>query len=267
MSDASPLQIRVLGCSGGIVAGQHTTSFLIDEDVLVDAGTGVASLTLEEMQRIDHVFLSHAHLDHILCLPLLLDAAGPLRSAPVQVHALPETLAALRQHIFNDHIWPDFSKLPPKRPYMVLCPIETGQSVAVNDKCIEALPAQHNVPTIGFAVCRHAGSARWVFSGDTGPNDAFWARVNDLDVGMLVIETAFSDDEANLANISGHMSPAVLAAELCHISADKAAFPIYISHTKPAESAKIMGQLKLANQNLAQPLDVRWLTTGQLLHL
>ena len=266
MSDASPLQIRVLGCSGGIVAGQHTTSFLIDEDVLVDAGTGVASLTLEEMQRIDHVFLSHAHLDHILCLPLLLDAAGPLRSAPVQVHALPETLAALRQHIFNDHIWPDFSKLPPKRSYMVLCPIETGQTVAVHDKCIEALPAQHNVPTIGFAVCRHTG-ARWVFSGDTGPNDAFWARVNDLDVGMLVIETAFSDDEANLANISGHMSPTVLAAELCHISADKAAFPIYISHTKPAESAKIMGQLKQANQNLAQPLDVRWLTTGQLLHL
>ena len=266
MSDVSPLQIRVLGCSGGIVAGQHTTSFLIDDDVLVDAGTGVASLTLEEMQRIDHVFLSHAHLDHILCLPLLLDAAGPLRHTPVQVYALPETLASLRAHIFNDHIWPDFSKLPPKRPYMVLNAIETGQSLTVNDKRIEALSAQHQVPTIGFAVRRDAGGPCWVFSGDTGPNAAFWARVNELDVGMLIIETAFSDDEANLACLSGHMSPAVLVAELRNIAADKH-FPIYISHTKPAESAKIMGQLKLANQSLAQPLDLRWLTTGQSLDL
>ena len=248
------------------MAGQHTTSFLIDDDVLVDAGTGLTSLTLAEMQRIDHVFLSHAHLDHILCLPLLLDAAGPLRDKPVCVHALPETLAALRQHVFNNHIWPDFSVLPSRtRPYMVLQPMHTGEVVQVQNKRIEAMTAHHSVPTIGFAVCKDE-SPCWVFSGDTGPNANFWSRVNAMNVGLLIIETAFSDDEAKLADISGHMSPAVLAAELRNISADKA-FPIYISHTKPAESVKIMGQLKQANQAFDKPLDVRWLTSGQLLHV
>ena len=261
-----PLQIRVLGCSGGISAGQHTTSFLIDDNVLIDAGTGVVALTLEEMQRIDHVFLSHAHLDHILCLPLLLDSAGPLRDKPVHVHALPETLQALRQHVFNDHIWPDFSVLPsPAHPYLVFHPMQTGDVVQVQNKRIEAMSALHKVPTVGYAVSK-GDSPCWVFSGDTGPNAQFWSRLNDMNVGLLIIETAFSDDEAKLAGLSGHMSPAVLAAELGNISADKA-FPIYISHTKPAESAKIMNQLKQANQSFDKPLDVRWLATGQLLHL
>ncbi|WP_236903955.1 MBL fold metallo-hydrolase [Comamonas serinivorans] len=259
----------MLGCSGGIVAGQHTTSFLVDDDILIDAGTGVASLTLDDMQRIDHVFLSHAHLDHILCLPLLLDAAGALRHAPVQVHALPETLAALHRHVFNNQIWPDFSALPRGRPYMNLVPLKTGEVLDIGNKRVEALPARHSVPAVGYAVSRSMPAQPapcWVFSGDTGPNRAFWERVNALDVGMLVIETAFSDDEAELAAASGHMSPAVLAESLTHIAADKT-FPIYISHTKPAEVSKIMGQLKAANRNLSRPLDVRWLATGQLLHL
>jgi hypothetical protein len=45
------MQIRVLGCSGSIAAGSRTTSFLVDDDVLVDAGTGVGDLTLDEMTR------------------------------------------------------------------------------------------------------------------------------------------------------------------------------------------------------------------------
>jgi cAMP phosphodiesterase len=219
------------------------------------------------MRRIDHVFLSHAHLDHILCLPLLLDAAGPLRAEPVQVHALPETLAALRQHVFNGHIWPDFSALPTSRPYMTLNPLTTGSTARAGGKHVEALPARHSVPTVGYAVSRRPdGAPCWVFSGDTGPNDAFWARINALDVGMLFIETAFSDDAADLASLSGHMSPAVLAAELAHISA-RQSFPICISHIKPCEAEKIVDQIQQANRSLARPLDVRWLTTGQLLHV
>ena len=100
------MQVRILGCSGTIAKGA-TTSFLLGERVLVDAGTGVGQLTLEEMQRIDHVFLTHSHLDHIAALPLMLDAVGEPPPA-AGVHALPQTLAALHAHVFNDVIWPDF---------------------------------------------------------------------------------------------------------------------------------------------------------------
>lgn len=59
------MKVRVLGCSGGINQGVATTSFLVDDDILIDAGTGVGDLSLEEMRRIKPVFISHSHLDHM----------------------------------------------------------------------------------------------------------------------------------------------------------------------------------------------------------
>ena len=96
------MQVRVLGCSGAIAQGCRTTSFLLNQHILIDAGTGVGDLPVEEMLRIDHVLLSHSHLDHIAALPLMLDALGGQRNTPVTVHALPATIAALQQHILKD---------------------------------------------------------------------------------------------------------------------------------------------------------------------
>src|SRR3990167_1433770 len=104
------MKVRVLGCSGAIAKDCRTTSFLIDDSILIDAGTGVGDLTLEQMRRIDHVFLTHSHLDHIAALPLMLDAVSSLRNTPVPVPALPETIVAMQVHVFNNVIWPDFSR-------------------------------------------------------------------------------------------------------------------------------------------------------------
>ena len=97
------MNLRVLGCSGSIAAGSRTTSFLLDGQVLIDAGTGIGDLTLEELAAIDHIVISHAHLDHVLGIPLLADSVMRLRLAqepfrPIRVHALAATLDALRKH-------------------------------------------------------------------------------------------------------------------------------------------------------------------------
>ncbi|MEO0997825.1 MAG: MBL fold metallo-hydrolase, partial [Pseudomonadota bacterium] len=85
------MQIRVLGCSGGISAGARTSSILVDHDVLLDAGSGVGDLSLDELRRIRHVFLTHSHLDHISALPLLIDCMfEALNGQPVSVYARPE---------------------------------------------------------------------------------------------------------------------------------------------------------------------------------
>ena len=44
------MKLRVLGCSGGI-GGRHlrTTSLLVDNDILIDAGTGVGDVSLAEL--------------------------------------------------------------------------------------------------------------------------------------------------------------------------------------------------------------------------
>jgi len=259
------MKVRVLGCSGAIARECRTTSFLVDGDVLVDAGTGVGDLTLEEMLDVDHVFLTHAHLDHVAALPLMLDAIAAQRSKPVEVHALAGTIAALKTHVFNDVIWPDFTRLPTAQtPFIRFHEIEVGQVLDIGGKKIEVLPAVHTVPAVGFAVT--AEQACWVFSGDTGPNRAFWQRVNQLKVSMLVIETAFSSRESQLAKTSLHLSPDVLASELDQIAVDHH-YPIYITHTKPAETELIMSEIrKLEGKRATDPRvrhDIRWLRAGQ----
>jgi ribonuclease BN (tRNA processing enzyme) len=267
------MKVRVLGCSGAIAHGCRTTSFLLDDDVLIDAGTGVGDLLLDEMARINHVLLTHSHLDHVASLPLMLDAVASQRLAcglgPVTVHALPETIAALRAHVFNDVIWPNFAAIPSAEQPLMRCEsIAVGQVLQVGGKAIEVLPAVHTVPAVGYAAASPSG--HWVFSGDTSSNPAFWARVNQLPVALLVIETAFSDREKALAQRSLHLAPSSLATELDQIARDRH-YPIYITHTKPAETGLIMQEIQRFDETPSRPDDVRhdirWLTAGMCFEL
>lgn len=264
------MKIRVLGCSGAIAKDCRTSSFLIDQNMLVDAGTGVGDLTLDEMACIDHVLLTHSHLDHIAALPLMVDAIASRRRAPLKVHALQGTIDALKAHVFNDIIWPDFSRIPtPAAPFIQFFPLQVGETLALGGKQIEVLPAVHTVPAVGYAI--GTGKGHWVFTGDTEHNPALWARINQIDVALLVIETAFSNDECALARRSLHLCPASLATELACRAAGKD-YPIYITHTKPAETELIMAQISLAESlRMAQAApagsvaahDIRWLRVGQ----
>lgn len=265
------MRVHVLGCSGAIARGCRTTSFLLDNDVLVDAGTGVGDLDLDQMTRIDHVLLTHSHLDHLASLPLMLDAVASRRLAqgrgPVQVHALAPTIDALRAHVFNDVIWPNFAVIPhADRPLLRFVSFEVGQILTIAGKYIEVLPAVHTVPAVGFAAQGERGC--WVFSGDTERNPAFWERVNQLPVSMLIIETAFSDRERHVAQRSLHLAPHALADELDRINTSRGRFPIYITHTKPAETELIMEEIQRFDH---QPVrdgepahDIRWLAAGDV---
>ena len=235
------MQIRVLGCSGSIAAGCRTTAFLLDDDVLIDAGTGVGDLTLDELACIDEVVLSHSHLDHILGVPLLADSVMRRRAGrpPIRIHALPATLTALRAHVFNGAIWPDFTRLPTaEQPILSLHPFEIGDVLDFGGRRIEVLPALHTVPAVGFAVL---GPTRcWVFTGDTAPNPALWRRLRTLPVGSLVIETAFRNDEHRLAEVSRHLHPAALGRELQHLAQG---VEVFITHIKPGEVDAVMTEI------------------------
>ncbi|KGM40848.1 3',5'-cyclic-nucleotide phosphodiesterase [Aquabacterium sp. NJ1] len=258
--------IRVLGCSGSIAARCHTTAFLLDDDILLDAGSGVGELRLDELARIDHILLSHSHLDHILSIPLLADSVMKLRAGPagsmsdlrpIHVHALPETLEAMRRHIFNGVIWPDFTRLPSAaRPILVFHEFTVGQVLTfparggMADRQIHVLPAAHTVPGVGFGVDTPQGW--WVFSGDTGPNPALWKALNGQRIAQLVIETAFGDEEAHLAKISGHLSPQSLAQELEQLDGEVS---VFITHPKPGEVPSVLAQIRaLDTRHRIEPL-------------
>ena len=238
------MKIRVLGCSGAIAAGSRTTSFLVDHDVLVDAGTGVGDLPLEALAQIDHILISHSHLDHVLAIGLLADAVMRIRAAqgrgPIEVHALPETLQALRAHIFNGVIWPDFTRLPEAdRPVLKLVPFEIGERLVLGGKTFEVLSAAHTVPAVGFAL--QGREACWVYTGDTGPNPALWRRLASMKVAHLVIETAFSDEERDVACLSQHLHPHKLGLELAQLDGS---VDVHITHIKPGEVDAVMAEVR-----------------------
>lgn len=238
------MKVRVLGCSGGIGGPSlRTTSFLVDHDILVDAGTGVADLSIDALARIDHVFLTHSHLDHIACLPLLIDTVGDMREKPLVVHATDATQEILRNHIFNWAVWPDFTEIPDEdAPFLRYESLRVGQTVDLNGRRFTPLPANHTVPAVGYQL--DSGNASLVFSGDTGPCPELWRAVNKIDnLKHLIIETAFSNRERQLAKVSLHLCPEMLAEELANLQREA---EIFITHLKPGQSESMMREIQAA---------------------
>ncbi|PKO81059.1 MAG: 3',5'-cyclic-nucleotide phosphodiesterase [Betaproteobacteria bacterium HGW-Betaproteobacteria-13] len=230
------MKLQVLGCSGGI-GGEtaRTTAFLVDDDILVDCGTGVGDLELDALRKIDHIFITHSHLDHIASIPLLVDSVGEERGYPITVYATPETLRILRSHIFNWLIWPDFTSIPDRhRPFL-----------------------RHTVPAVAYAL--DSGDAQLLYSGDTAYCPELIEAINALPaLRHMIIETAFSDEQRGLAMASRHLCPSMLVAMLEELSVSP---EVFISHLKPGQGGRIMAQIE-AGQGRLQP---KPLVQGQIL--
>ena len=247
------MQIKILGCSGGIGGELRTTSMLVDDDILIDAGTGVSNLSMDELLKIDHILLTHSHLDHIGFIPLLLDTVMGIRAEPITVHANKETLEALREHIFNWKIWPDFNAIPSiESPFLRYNEVELGTALDFKGRKFIPLPANHVVPAIGYHV--DSGNASLVFTGDTTVCDALWVQVNKItNLKYLIIETAFSNSELELAKISKHLCPSLLVSELAKLADDAClnSLEVYVTHLKPGEGESIMQEIAESNLTLA----------------
>ena len=236
------MQMRVLGCSGSIGGPQNrTTSFLVDHDILLDAGTGVGDLSLAELTLIDHIFVTHSHLDHVESIAFFLDSVGALRPKAVTVYTTGPTIQILKKSLFNWDIWPDFTQIPtPADPWLRYQEVTVGEVIELDGRKFTVLPAVHTVPAVGYQL--DSGKASLVFTGDTGPNDALWTVVNRIEnLKYLIIETAFSDKDRWLAELSKHLCPSMLGEELAKLERPA---EVYISHLKPAEIELTMQEIE-----------------------
>jgi len=238
------MRIRILGCSGGIGAGSRTSAMLIDDDVLLDAGTGIGDLSLEDLHSIRHVFLTHAHLDHIAGLPMLVDSIFEEEfEVPVNVYARQETLNALKAHLFNDVIWPDFSKIPdPDNPMLRYVVCNPGDTVSIDHRDFHAVDVLHSVPSLGYTVKNSGGI--FAVSGDTKTNQTLWPVLNACDdLKVLVIEVSFSDEHEELATTAGHYCPSTMCRDLELLNHDP---EIWLTGMKPGQEDIILGQVVAA---------------------
>lgn len=246
------MQIKILGCSGGIGGDLRTTSILVDSDILIDAGSGVGDLSMDQLLAIDHIFVTHSHLDHIAFIPLLLDTVLGIRTKPVTLHATRDVLNLLRAHIFNWAIWPDFNAIPDNsNPFLLYNELSLGGTLNLAGRKITPLPVNHVVPAVGYHL--EGSQYSMVYTGDTAECDALWDAVNDIEnLRYIIIETAFSNGEIELARLSKHLCPSMLRDELAKLNLERfSELPeIYITHLKPGEDEMIMHEIEQSNITL-----------------
>ena len=236
------MKLKVLGCSGGIGGeDSRTSSFLVDDDVLIDCGTGVGDLEFDELCRISHVFLSHSHLDHIAAIPLLVDSIGEVSRNIVTIYATAETLHILRAHVFNWLVWPDFTAIPDRRsPYLRLQPVGIGETLRLGTRAFTALPVLHTVPAAAWLL--DSGESQLVYSGDTTYSPEFIAAVNTCQsLRHLIIETAFPDDMRAMSIAARHLCPSMLGMLLGELTVNP---EVYVSHLKPGLGDGIMKEVE-----------------------
>ena len=225
------MKVRVLGAYGSEGQGQRPTAFLVDDRVLVDAGTVGGALSVAEQIEIEHALLSHAHLDHIAGLAFLTDTLAMV--APdrrVTACSIAPVIEALRTHAFNDALWPNFTNIPSSSgSVLAFRTLAEEVEARVGELWVTPVTVDHTVPTTGYVI--HDGETGFVFSGDTGPTEHLWRTAREMrGLKALIVETAFPNRLDALARASGHLTPAMLKREMVKMPPD---IPLWVFHIKP----------------------------------
>ena len=239
--DMGCMEIRVLGCYGGADANFRLTSFLVNGTFAVDAGAIVNALTFEEQQNITDIYISHIHLDHVNSLPFLFDNIFGMREEPIRVYSHNGVIEHLKNHIFNDICWPDFSVLPtPQRPTVEYIEVPVGKEFKVGNLSVLPVEVNHLVPNAGVVVTENGKS--WVYPSDTADTDEIWEVVNGLeDPCLLFLECSFPNRFERLAEESCHLTPAGVELQLSKINRP---IPTRVYHCKPSAIKEISAELK-----------------------
>jgi ribonuclease BN (tRNA processing enzyme) len=237
------MKIQVLGASGSVGRGRNTAAFLIDEFLLLDAGTVSRMLTRRAQAKISHILLSHAHLDHIKSIPFLIDNINLKNKHKkfITLYSGREVLQDIKKHIFNNRIWPDFSKIPsPGEGLLRYHPLSSKITSIVGYR-IQAVRVNHTVPAYGYLVEDPSGNCL-MYSGDSGPTEKIWKTMKGKRIKALIVEVSFPNVLRKLALLSGHLTPALLKEEIkkMPVLPEK----LFITHTKKGYRKAISRELQ-----------------------
>lgn len=252
------MKIEVIGCSGAELPGHNAPAFLLNNEILFDAGSLTGVLDERAQLRIKNIFITHAHLDHIRSIPFLADniVVGKNKSK-VTIFSIASVIRTIKTHLFNSAVWPDFTIIPnPHDAILNLVELKTGQAIAINGYTVIPYKVNHTVPAVGYLV--EDGKERRIFyTGDTGPSPNTWKKIANRKIHCLIIDVSFPNGMRELALRTGHLTPDLLKAELARIKP----FPgrIFITHPKPQYFKAIKREvdgLKLRNIRILKDGDI-----------
>ncbi len=227
------MRVRVLGCHGGEYLRYQPISLLVDGRLLIDAGAAVSTLTVEELLKIETILVSHPHLDHIKDIAFVADIVVDRATRPTVIASVPEVLEPIREHFLNDIIWPDFTKIPdPTRPVLRYERLTRGVPTRIAGLLVTAVAVDHQVDGVGFLVDDGAGA--FLFTGDTGPTQEIWEAANRRpNLRAVFIEASFPERLRPVAEVSRHLTPRLMVAELAKLASRHRDVPVYLYHMKP----------------------------------
>ncbi|MDQ6992062.1 MAG: 3',5'-cyclic-nucleotide phosphodiesterase [Mariprofundus sp.] len=243
------MQVKVLGCYGGQLLGFHLTSFLINESILLDAGSPTEALSLEEQHKIRHICISHTHLDHIQDIAFLSDnrslkrLGASVACRTITIHALPENNRVIKEHLLNNVIWPDFTAIPNSDdPTLALVDFEPEQPILLDGITITPIRVNHPVPCTGFLV--DDGHSQLLYSADTGNTDRIWEIANaQPNLKAVILDCSFPNAYQHLADLSGHLTPQGVKQNLQKLTL-LGKIPIYLYHMKPETLSLLRGEVE-----------------------
>ncbi len=245
------MKLRVLGPYGGELPGCFLTSFLLDDSVLLDAGTISHVLSTDEQAKIRHVLITHPHLDHVGALPHMAVNIFANDTDPVYVYGLKTTLEGLSKNILNNVIWPDFTKInrPNGKPVLEMVKVEDKEEIRIGDYRVTPIRVNHPVPACGYVITAK-DSKSLVYTGDTGATEEIWDAVSDApNLRAVMVEVSFPNRLQKLAEITGHLTPGGLRQELKKVRR-KLTVPIIAFHIKPEYEKEIRKELKELDVNV-----------------
>ena len=239
------MKIRVLGCYGTELLDYNATSFLVNENILVDAGTIASALTMEEQLKIRSILLSHSHFDHIKGLFFLADNLFERFSTTVNIYSTAGILDILKTHYFNDLLSPDFTSIPDKKnPILRLSPIVPSKGFEINGLMVHAFKANHVVESVGYKL--QDENEAILYSGDTGATPWIWKEAREQKgLKAIFVETSFPNRLSDLARLTGHLTPSMLEEELQKIG--DLDVPIFIFHMKPQYLETLTAEIEQLN--------------------
>ncbi len=237
------MRIKVLGCYGTEFLRYKSCGFLIDGSVMLDAGSICAPLTLEEQRRVQDIYITHAHLDHIKDIFFLANNLLEEKGRTIRVYSAAAILESLKRHFVNGIICPDFTSISLGDGHVLgFETIEEGRFYPLSKGIsIRAEKVDHNVAAVGYIIrCDHG---HIVYTGDTGPTEHIWQVCNALGNLLAVfIECSFSNEQQKLATLSGHLTPQTMVQELNKLK-DKD-YSIFVFHMKPKYLKTIEEEIK-----------------------
>ncbi len=252
------MKIRVIGCSGAEFPGHNAPGFLLDNEIVFDAGSITGVLDKKAQLKIKSIFITHAHLDHIRSIPFLADNLVVGKKAhQINILSISPVLNTIKRHLFNSSMWPDFTMIPnPSNAILNLFELKVGKSIGVNTYTITAYKVNHPVPAVGYLV-EDKKEKRFFYTGDTGPSPKTWRKIGNKKIHCLIIDVSFPNSMRDMALRTGHLTPDLLEEEISGMPQipDK----IYITHPKPQYFKIIKAQidkLKMKNIRILKEGDV-----------